>query len=174
MTPARRTLLLVGLLAASASLVAWDRTRAPKTVVSEATARKAASTTGAPIIATATPSGTTSLPMPRERSDYRDEGVDAFPSLLPPPPPKPVATALPAEAPRPTAPALPFTVIGKKLEGSEWEVYLARGDQTYIAKQGGELAGDYRVDAISPTQITLIYLPLNEKQTLQTGASLHD
>lgn len=172
MTPARRTLLLVGLLAASASLVAWDRTRTSKSLVADAAVRKPPTMFATPAAAT---SGTATLAMPRERSDYQGQGQDAFPSLLPPPPAKPATTALPVmEAPRPTAPALPFTVIGKKLEGSEWEVYLTRGDQTYIAKQGGELAGDYRVDAISPTQITLIYLPLNEKQTLQTGASLHD
>jgi hypothetical protein len=172
MTPARRTLLLVGLLAASASLVAWDRTRTPQSLVAEAAVRNPPATFAPPAAAT---SGTANLAMPRERGDYQGQGVDAFPSLLPPPPPQSATTALPvSEAPRPVAPALPFIVIGKKLEGDEWEVYLARGDQTYIAKQGGELAGDYRVDAISPTQMTLIYLPLNEKQTLQTGASLHE
>ena len=106
---------------------------------------------------------------PRKRS-----GSDAFPSLLPPPPAMPAAPAGPAEPPKPVAPPLPFTVIGKKFDGSAWEVYLVRGDQTYIATQGAELGGEYRVGAIGPTQLTLIYLPLNEQQTLQTGAPLHD
>jgi hypothetical protein len=169
MTPARRTFLLLGLLGISASLVAWDRLRTPSMLVADAVPRKA-------IVASPTQKATRiepALSTLRERSDYLAKGQDAFPPLLPPPPPKPAYPAS-AEPPRPTPPPVPFTVIGKKLEGTTWEVYLARGDQTYIATQGGDLAGVYRVDAINPTQITLIYLPLNEKQTLQTGASLHD
>lgn len=170
MTPARRSLLLIGLLAVSAALVAWDRLRTPAVKVANAVARKPASTT------TSSQQAVTelSLATPRERGDYLAKGHDAFPSLLPPAPPAPTGPAVAAEAPRPTAPPLPFTVIGKKFERDTWEVYLARGEQTYIATQGADIAGEYRVSAIEATQITLIYLPLNEKQTLQTGASLND
>ena len=170
MTPARRSLLLIGLLATSAALVAWDRLRAPAVTVANAVVRKPASAAASPQKSIDEPS----LSTPRERSDYLAKGRDAFPSLLPPAPAARSGAPVAAEASRPTAPPLPFTVIGKKLERDAWEVYLARGDQTYIATQGVDIAGEYRVSAIEPTQITLIYLPLNEKQTLQTGASLHD
>lgn len=174
MTPARRTVLLLALLGISASLVAWDRLRVPSVVVADAVARKPAAS--AANVASATPKQNLEpvLATPRERGDYLAKGQDAFPSLLPPPPPKPAQAAVPLEPPKPSAPPVPFTVIGKKLEGNVWEVYLARGEQTYIATQGGEVAGEYRVETIGPTQMTLIYLPLNEKQTLQTGAPLHD
>jgi hypothetical protein len=36
------------------------------------------------------------------------------------------------------------------------------------------LDGEYRVVEIAPPVMSVIYLPLNEKQTLQIGASLHD
>lgn len=175
MTSARRTALLLALFGVSASLVAWDRLRAPS-VVTDAVARKLSSSPATPVTAAKAANGESVIATPRERGDYLAvKGQDAFPSLLPPSPPKLVqVAAAPVEPPKPTVPPVPFTVIGKKLEGSTWEVYLARGDQTYIATQGGEVAGDYRVESISPTQITFIYLPLNEKQTLQTGASLHE
>lgn len=175
MTPARRSLVLLGLLAISGSLVAWDRLRPQSAVVSDAVARKPVATANATPDAGRTPTATTaSLAVPHDRRGYGDKGSDAFPSLLPPPPATPAAPVGPIEPPKPVAPPVPFTVIGKKFDGSAWEVYLVRGDQTYIATQGAELAGEYRVDTIGPTQLTLIYLPLNEQQTLQTGAPLHE
>jgi hypothetical protein len=175
MTPARRSLVLLGLLAISGSLVAWDRLR-PRTVVADAVARRPAAATSAAREPAAPNTATTTaaLAMARDRNGYLSSGHDAFPSLLPPPPAAPGAGMGPVEPPKPVAPPVPFTVIGKKFDGSTWEVYLARGEQTYIASEGAELAGEYRVEAVGPTQLTLIYLPLNEKQTLQTGAPLHE
>jgi hypothetical protein len=83
----------------------------------------------------------------------------------PPPPPKP------APPPPPVAPPLPFTVIGKKLEDEKWEVYLARGEQTFIAKEKGLLDNQYRVESIKPPTMTLTYLPLNQTQTLTIGGT---
>jgi hypothetical protein len=177
MTPARRSLVLFGLLAISGSLVAWDRLR-PRAVVADAVARKPGpATPGAAVAREPAQNGATttaSLAMARDRNGYLASGADAFPSLLPPPPPASLSPAAATEAPKPVAPPVPFTVIGKKFEGGTWEVYLARGEQTYIASEGAELAGEYRVGAVGPTQLTLIYLPLNEQQTLQTGAPLHE
>jgi hypothetical protein len=81
----------------------------------------------------------------------------------PPPPPKP------APPPPPSAPPLPFKVIGKSLEDGKWEVYLANGERTHIANEGGVLEGAWRIDRIAPPLMTLTYLPLNQVQQLNIG-----
>jgi hypothetical protein len=83
----------------------------------------------------------------------------------PPPPPKP------GPPPPPVAPPLPYVVIGKKLEDLAWEVYLTRGEQTFIAREKLVLEGQYRVDSIKPPTMTLTYLPLNQTQTLTIGGN---
>lgn len=84
-----------------------------------------------------------------------------------PPPPPPSTTHV--AAPPPMAPPLPFTLVGKKLESGAWEVYLSRGDNTYIVREGTRFADHYRVERISPPQMTLTYLPLEQSQTLSVG-----
>ncbi len=92
-----------------------------------------------------------------------------------PPPPKLSAAAAaaalppPPPPPPPSAPPLPFTYLGKALEAGTWEIYLARGDKTYIVKIHAVIDGQYRVDAIAPPMLTLTYLPLNQVQTLNIG-----
>ena len=79
--------------------------------------------------------------------------------------------AAPVAAPPapPSAPALPYVYLGKKLETGAWEVYLGRGEQSFIAREGLVLEGIYRVDQIEPPSLTLTYLPLNQAQTLPIG-----
>ena len=171
MTPARRHSLLFVLLVASAGIVAWDRLRAKPVGVAAAVARPAGKATAPSAMPTR--DAAPAIAKLRPRTDYLAEGVDAFPALNPPAPstvaaPPPQAMETP---PRPTAPPIPFTVIGKKLEGGTWEVYLAKGELTYVVRQGDVVADDYRVSTITPTQMTLLYLPLNEQQTLQTGTT---
>ncbi|HEY8357537.1 MAG TPA: hypothetical protein VIL30_08770 [Ramlibacter sp.] len=83
----------------------------------------------------------------------------------PPPPPAPVQAAAPV------APPLPYGFIGKKQEAERWEVFLARGEQTFIAREGEVLEGTYRVDRIDPPALTFTYLPLGQVQTLPIGES---
>ncbi|MGJ7917497.1 hypothetical protein ACI48D_18725 [Massilia sp. LXY-6] len=83
------------------------------------------------------------------------------------PPPPPPAPAPPP--PPPSAPPLPFTFIGKSLADGAWEVYLARGDRTYVVRDQAVIDGIYRVDAIAPPMLTLTYLPLNKVQQLNIG-----
>lgn len=79
-------------------------------------------------------------------------------NAAPPPPPPP-----------PTAPPLPFAFLGKAAEKGEWEVYLSRGERTYIVKNKMVIDGVYRVDAIAPPTLTLTYLPLNQVQQINIG-----
>jgi hypothetical protein len=101
------------------------------------------------------------IPIRSKDSDARD--LFAVRSWTPPP------TAAAQEAP--VAPPLPFTFLGKKLEGEIWEIYLARGDQTFIVKTGTTIDGTYRVDHIEPPELIMTYLPLGTSQTLAIGAS---
>ncbi|HZX27281.1 MAG TPA: hypothetical protein VFF16_09440, partial [Telluria sp.] len=108
--------------------------------------------------------------LPRDEliGDERDDGT-AFQSQNwnPPPPPPPP----PAPPPPPTAPALPFTVIGKALSNGVWEAYLSRNDQIYVVRPGDVLDGTYRIDSIAPPLMTLTYLPMNQVQQLNIGAT---
>lgn len=83
-----------------------------------------------------------------------------------PPPPPPSKPAAPLPPPAPVAPQFPYTYLGKKLEDSAWEVYLARGDQTFVVRPQTILEGNYRVESIKPPLVTLTYIPLNQMQTL--------
>jgi hypothetical protein len=85
-----------------------------------------------------------------------------------PPPPQPVVQAAPPPPP-PSAPPLPFTFIGKAVGDGAWEVYLARGERTYVARVNEVIDGTYRVDAIAPPILKLTYLPLNQVQQLNIG-----
>ena len=83
-------------------------------------------------------------------------------SWIAPPPPAP-------PAPAPVAPPLPFAYLGKKLEGQAWEVYLTRGEQTFIVGEGRTIESVWRVDKIAPPSMTMTFLPLDQAQTLIIG-----
>lgn len=69
-------------------------------------------------------------------------------------------------------PPLPFIFLGKKNEGSTWEVYLGRGEDSFIARQGMVIDGIYRIDAIDPPTLRLSYLPLGHAQSMAIGDPL--
>lgn len=110
------------------------------------------------------------------RADAGEPGQNPFAGkswYVPPPPPPPQK---PQEAPRPTAPPLPFGYMGRmQEEDGQAVVYLTQGKRAYSVSEGDTIDGTYRVEGISPTQVTLVYLPLNIKQKLNIGgASLAD
>ena len=81
----------------------------------------------------------------------------------PPPPPAEVAEG------SPSAPPLPFQYAGKLTEGETTIIFLSDGTQTYLVRRGDTLQ-QYRVSEITAMDITFIYLPLKEKQTLTFGS----
>lgn len=85
------------------------------------------------------------------------------------PPPPPPSNEPPPPPPPPSAPPLPYTFIGKSLQDGQWEVYLARGDRTYLVRDKTTIDGTYRVDAIRPPVLTLTYLPLEQVQQINIG-----
>jgi len=85
------------------------------------------------------------------------------------PPPPPASTAPPPPAPPPSAPPLPFTYVGKSLQDGVWEIYLARGERSYLVRAGATIDNTWRVEAIRPPVLTLTYLPLGQSQQLTIG-----
>jgi len=187
-----RHLAMGAALVAAAALVLFGD-RAPDTEVAEAVERAPAPRPAQPAPAAAAParaststaSGTAAATagsaggtpilalVPRETligdsdAQFRqgENGVFGRQDWTPPPPPP--APAPPP--PPPSAPPLPFTFIGKSVADGAWEVYLARGDRTYVVRDKALIDGTYRVDAIAPPVLTLTYLPLNQVQQLNIG-----
>lgn len=81
--------------------------------------------------------------------------------------PAPVVAAAPAA---PVAPAVPFRYLGKIVDGERTAVFLARNDEHFRAERGATLAGQYRVEDITSTAITLVYLPLGTRQSVPIPA----
>jgi len=80
---------------------------------------------------------------------------------VPPPAPK--------IKPAPSAPPLPFVFIGKMKEGDRATVFLEKQNRIYLVHEGDAIDGNYRVDTIKAPLMTLTYLPLDIKQTVQIG-----
>lgn len=104
-------------------------------------------------------------PVPADAASAARRDLFSTRNWNPPPPPVPVSE------PAPVAPPLPFVFLGKKLEGEVWEVYLSRGEQTFVVREGQTLEHAYRIDKIAPPSLTLTYLPLAQSQTLMIGDS---
>ena len=102
---------------------------------------------------------------PRRKLEPQEREAFAAHRWLPPAPP-PVA---PAPPPKPVAPPLPYRFVGKSKTEAGWSVFLARGEQTHIAIANTTLEGTYRIAAIQPPVMKLLYLPLNQEQTLDIG-----
>lgn len=170
MSAARRMSLLLLLLAVAGGAVLWDRLRPPAKALGVSAAVERPRTA-----AVAPAQDVPAVASLRPREGWTAAAADAFsPSSRPAPPAPRTLPAAPAEPPKAVAPAVPFTVLGRKFEAGAWEVYLGSGEQIFIAKAGTKLGENYRVEAIGPSEIRLTYLPLNERQTLQTGTKFDD
>lgn len=188
MTP--RHLLMAAALIAAAGLVIFGDKTPPEGDVAEAAERRApaaaaqpatAATATATVAAAPAPAGAKAAPaevriqrlLPRAEL-IGESGEDSFGGAggvfgsqnWTPPPPPPQA---PPPPPPPQAPPLPFTYIGKAASDGAWEVFLARGDKTYVVRAQAVIDGVYRVDAVAPPMLKLTYLPLNQSQQLNIG-----
>jgi hypothetical protein len=102
------------------------------------------------------------LKMNRQRLPENEKDMFAGKSwFVPPPPPK---------AELPTAPPLPFIYMGKLAEeGEKVVILLTKQNRSYQVREGDVLDNTYRVDEVQPPVMTLTYIPLNIKQTIQIG-----
>ncbi|MDO9197001.1 hypothetical protein [Rhodoferax sp.] len=99
------------------------------------------------------------------RAPFESQAADLFAvrSWQPPPPP-------PRKAEAPKAPPLPFRYLGKVLDDAEIMVFLEQSARTHLVRKG-DLLADYKVDEITTSGMTFVYVPLNEKQSLTFGSA---
>ena len=69
----------------------------------------------------------------------------------------------------PSAPPLPFTFIGSIERGGRRIVMLMEGDQLHLVGARERIGQLYRVERVTPTQIEFTYLPMQQRQVLETG-----
>lgn len=79
-------------------------------------------------------------------------------------PPRPARAASAASAP--VAPPLPFRLVGTIDDELGKAAFLLDGSQVRMGRVGEQVAGNYRLDRITPAGVEFTYLPLNIKQTL--------
>jgi hypothetical protein len=104
------------------------------------------------------------------RAGPASEPLDAFESkswYVPPPAPPPAAARVEITLPpAPTAPQLPFSFLGQYQEDDRLVILLMRGERMLLVKAGEVIDGVYRVEGIEGRLLTLLYLPLGVRQTL--------
>ena len=99
-----------------------------------------------------------------ERLQHSKANPFAVHSWLPP-----VVRVKAPPPPSPRAPPLPFAYIGKMQEGTAVTAFVSQGGRNHVLHSGDTLPS-YRVESITPTDMTFVYLPLNEKQRLTFGS----
>ena len=112
--------------------------------------------------------------MPAQRRPARPrEPLDAFETrswYVPPPPPPPTAPAPPPQVLPPSAPPLPFTFLGQYQEDDRQVILLMKGERMLLVKAGDVIDGTYQVEGIAGRHLTLLYMPLGIRQTLDVEA----
>jgi hypothetical protein len=177
----RHLLMVAGLIVAA--WLAFFGDKSPSSNIAEPVSRDTTTSKSAPVIERTTKNNPATSNKAMRAPDilalqqretliggvHKSSGKGLFGSQnwTPPPPPPPK----PAPPPPPMAPPIPFTYIGKKFDGNSWEVYLMRGEQTYIVRENAVLDNTYHVDSIKPPILTLTYLPLQQVQSLTIGGT---
>jgi hypothetical protein len=109
---------------------------------------------------------------PQTKHITKGKNGNAFASTswyVPPPPPPP---AKPTPPPEPVAPPMPFTFLGLYEESPRTVIMLVKGDQVFTVSIGDVIESTYRIDRVERGSVEMTYLPLNIKQSLNTGNSL--
>lgn len=97
-----------------------------------------------------------------ERQTLNEPGEDLFASLSQrQPTPRTAAVRV-----APSAPPLPFRFAGRLLHDGKLQVFLSSGDSPIPVTEGEVLDGVYRIESIADDRITLVYLPLNQKESI--------
>ena len=155
----RRKTRLVLLFTALAGAGAWAALGGKPAPSAPAVASAPAKNAPAPIENAAAPA----IP---ERASFAQMGVDPF-NVEPPPAPPPAVSAPPAAPARPVPPPMPYRFAGRLHVGSSVEVYLMKGDELITVKKGDKLDGQYRVEKIGRTEMTLLHLASGAREKLE-------
>src|SRR5215470_5048842 len=153
-----RIAVLIVVLAASAAWIALDLRRSPEPTPGKSSdsARQDADTSTA-----------VKEPAIPERSTLGRAASDLFSPHSWMPKPKPAAPAAPVVQ---EAPPLPFRFAGQFYRDSGAEVYLARGEEIFPVKEGDTLDGQYKVEAVTASEVRFLHIPSGTAQTMQFSA----
>lgn len=100
-------------------------------------------------------------------------GASRADPFLPPASPSPLpSAAAPAEPPKPVLPAMPYRAAGRIAVGGQMKTLLAKGTALLEVQEGDSLEGGYRVEAIRPEYVTLLYVPLGVREDLPMASAL--
>ena len=168
-THVRRSILLI-LLAGSAGLFFFDSTREGFTPAPDESRSSTPGADPAVVSPAQSVNGVDQRPpvtLP-ERAPIGELRTELFaPHSWQPPPPK-----VAARPPAPTAPPIPYKYAGKIVQEGQLSVLLANGDKVFPVKEGEVLDGTYRIESISDTRITLVYMPLAHKDSIGIVSTL--
>jgi Cohesin domain len=155
-----RIAILIAVLAVAAAWIAIDLRRSPEPTPGKSSAEVARQDAD-----TASAAREPSIPA---RSTLGRTGSDLFSVHSWMPKPKPSAAA--ASPVAPTAPPLPFRFAGQFYRDSGTEVYLARGEEIFPVKEGDTLDGQYKVEAVTGSEVRFLHVPSGTAQTMQFSA----
>ena len=156
-----RKVLLIAAVAGVVAIIAFEPGRKDAVI---STARESTATAPA-----ARASSTEALQLPERRglSQARGELFGA-----PPPPPQPVATASASAPVVQVAPPMPYRFAGRVRRGGEEEFLLSKGELVFPVKEGDTIDGTYKVVAVKPEGIELIYIPLGTSERITVSSVL--
>lgn len=167
--PRQRWFVLGSLLVATLAAALWIDDEPAQTVApAERPAKRQAgpearSVPGEMLAANASGIPAAAQPVGEATGDGEAPGIDPFRSktwyVAPPPPPPP----------RPVAPPLPFRYLGQIIEDQEIRVFVSNQNRQLTLKAGDTVDGNYRVEAITPGQVSFVYLLLKQQQIMAIG-----
>jgi hypothetical protein len=106
------------------------------------------------------------LARPRRGAKIGDLFAPRLAAPLPVVAPSAIVNPEPVAPPAPTAPPLPFKYLGKLVDKGKLVVFLMRNDEPHSVEQGQTIDNTYKVDEVTESVVTFIYLPLGNQQTL--------
>ncbi len=86
-------------------------------------------------------------------------------SWQPAPPP-----SAPEQAVEPVAPPFPYPYLGGLTDDAGRTAFFSRGDRVLAVRGGATIDGQYRVDHLDETSMTLTYLPLQKTLAVALGS----
>lgn len=172
----RWALLITALLTALAAMLPEPTDATGDVAIATARARPVATRT-ATLRADSAPGSepASSWPAPIRRAASAAETLaSSTDAAWSPPPPPPAPPAPPPQravaAPPPAAPPLPFTWIGRLEEDGRHKAVLQGERKTIAAQAGDTLEGQWRIEALDESQMTVVWLPGQQKQQLSLRA----
>ena len=104
----------------------------------------------------------------RRRAVVKPDGkappIFAVQSWQPPPPPQ-----APVPAVEPGPPPFPYPYLGGLTDDAGRTAFFSRGDRVLAVRSGANIDGQYRVDHLDETSMTLTYLPLQKTLDVALG-----